>query len=338
MTSRTIAQSTPATASGPAPATASGPGAPTAEGRRIPSSPPTVAQSRAARELGLARIDFDLAVQLGRIRTVPDGSGGHRRVAQAELDRVRSAAGFPHTLRESVKAVGTKEGAELLGITSARFTKLARLGLLRPVKFYLNRYRAVVWLYLAEDLHEFAAKGDSHTLLTGRTPEHFRSQLDTGTDLRARNWRFRYLGSLLRQTEDPWERAAVTASLLPSDRITETVRDPGERARLTRLGPPRLSKGNPNAPTAQIVERIMTADDEDEIAWLQVSLGLCLAEARQKDAEQVPTGTGHTAPGMAVAVTSTAVGAVACPEASTPATGDPKPTRTLLKWLRRRGA
>lgn len=29
--------------------------------------------------------------------------------------------------------------------------------MLTPVKFYLNRYRAVVWLYLAVELRQFAA-------------------------------------------------------------------------------------------------------------------------------------------------------------------------------------
>ncbi len=51
--------------------------------------------SRAARELGLKRGDFDLAVHLGRVRTVPDEEGGGRRVTHAEIDRLRSAAGFP---------------------------------------------------------------------------------------------------------------------------------------------------------------------------------------------------------------------------------------------------
>ena len=40
----------------------------------------SVAPSRAARELGLGRDEFDIAVQLGRIRTVPDDGGGGRRV------------------------------------------------------------------------------------------------------------------------------------------------------------------------------------------------------------------------------------------------------------------
>ena len=56
--------------------------------------------SRAARELGLKRDEFDLAVQLGCVRTVPDEGGGSRRVARAEVDRVRSEQGFPEALRQ----------------------------------------------------------------------------------------------------------------------------------------------------------------------------------------------------------------------------------------------
>ena len=116
----------------------------------------TLAQSRAARELGLKRGEFDLAVRLGRIRAVPDEGGGGCRVARAEIDRVMSESGFPDALRERVKAVGTSEGAALMGVSAARFTRFARLGFVVPVKFYLNRYRAVVWLYLAEELRQFA--------------------------------------------------------------------------------------------------------------------------------------------------------------------------------------
>ncbi|MGX1220415.1 hypothetical protein RKD42_001674 [Streptomyces ambofaciens] len=116
-----------------------------------------VTLSRAARELGLRRSDFDLAVQLGRIRTVPDDAGGGWRVPRDEIDRIRAADGFPEVLRAGVRAVGTTEGAALMDVTTARFTRLARLGLLVPVKFYVNRYRAVVWLYLAEELRQFAA-------------------------------------------------------------------------------------------------------------------------------------------------------------------------------------
>ncbi|CAM5674603.1 putative protein OS=Streptomyces tendae OX=1932 GN=GUR47_29245 PE=4 SV=1 [Streptomyces tendae] len=55
----------------------------------------SVTRQRAARELGLRRSEFDLAVELGRIRTVPDDGGGGRRVARDEIDRIRAADGFP---------------------------------------------------------------------------------------------------------------------------------------------------------------------------------------------------------------------------------------------------
>lgn len=193
--------------------------------------------SRAARELGLKRGDFDLAVHLGRVRTVPDEEGGGRRVTHAEIDRLRSAAGFPDTLLESVRTVGTTDGAALMEVTSARFTRLARLGLVVPVKFYLNRYRAVVWLYLAEELRQFAADKNHTSLLNGRTPERLRDQLQEGLDLRPRNWRGRHLGFLLHQATDPWERAGALAALLDPVQVAEIVQDPYERAHLNRFRP-----------------------------------------------------------------------------------------------------
>ena len=70
---------------------------------------------RAARELGLRRSDLDLAVHLGLIRTVPDeGGGGARRVTRSEIDRVRSADGFPDELLARIEVVGTAEAARLL--------------------------------------------------------------------------------------------------------------------------------------------------------------------------------------------------------------------------------
>jgi len=74
------------------------------------------APSRAARELDLKRSEFDLAVHLGRIRTMPDEGGGGRRVARAEIERLRSDPGFPEALRASVLAVGTSEGAAVMGV------------------------------------------------------------------------------------------------------------------------------------------------------------------------------------------------------------------------------
>ncbi|UXY26097.1 DUF6397 family protein [Streptomyces sp. HUAS TT20] len=241
----------------------------------------TCALSRAARELGLKRGEFDLAVHLGRIRTVPDeGGGGGRRVERAEIDRLRSAEGFPEAFREGVKAVGTTEGAEIMNVSVTRFTRLARLGLVMPVNFYLNRYRAVVWLYLAEELLEFAADEKNAALLTGRTPEVLRSQLGTGLDLRPRNWRGRHLGFLLRQAQDPWERAGVFAAFLDPAHIADVVKDPYERSHLNGFRPAPPAHGTPGSPSAHLAEKITTADDLDEIGWLRSDLARSLEEAR----------------------------------------------------------
>ncbi|WP_405994878.1 DUF6397 family protein [Streptomyces sp. NBC_00986] len=243
---------------------------------------------RAARELGLKRGEFDLAVHLGRIRTAPDEGGG-RRVACAEIDRLRSAGGFPETLLEGVRTVGTTDGAALMEVTSARFTRLARLGLVVPVKFYLNRYRAVVWLYLAEELRQFAADKNHTALLNGRTPEGMRDQLQEGLDLRPRNWRGRHLGFLLHQADGPWERAGALAALLDPVQIAEIVQDPYERAYLNRFRPDPPAHGAPGSPAAHLAERIMTAEDPDEIGWLRADLAQVLDEARGHHPAPRPT-------------------------------------------------
>lgn len=240
------------------------------------------APSRAARELGLRRSEFDLAVHLGRIRTVPDEGGGGRRVPRAEIERIRAAEGFPETLRESVRTVGTTEGAALMDVTRDRFTRLARLGLLVPVKFYVNRYRAVVWLYPAAELRQFAADERNAALLKGRTPEGLRAQLTDGLDLRPRNWRGRYLGFLLRQADDPWAEAAAVASLLDPVDVSEIVRDPYERSHLNRLRPQPPAQGAPDSPVRQLAEEIMTAADPDEIDWLRADLAGAVAAARRQ--------------------------------------------------------
>lgn len=236
--------------------------------------------SRAARELELKRGEFDLAVLLGHIRTVRDGTGGRRRVPREEIERVRATQGFPEVLRRQIEAVGTAEGAKILDITTARFTRLARAGLLIPVKFYLNRYRAVVWLYLAEELRHFADNDANSPLLSGRTPDALRAQLRDGLDLRARNWRDRRTEFLLRQSADAWERAAAMASLLDPVQVAEIVEDPYERVYLNRLKPEPLTSSSPASPSAAVIEKIITADDPDEIRRLRSHLTLSLAQAR----------------------------------------------------------
>ncbi|MEV8547106.1 DUF6397 family protein [Streptomyces sp. NPDC051572] len=318
--------------------------------------------SRAARELGLKRGEFDLAVHLGRIRTAPDEGGG-RRVAHAEIDRLRSADGFPETLLESVRTVGTTDGAALMQVTSARFTRLARLGLVVPVKFYLNRYRAVVWLYLAEELRQFAADKNHTALLNGRTPEGMRDQLRDGLDLRPRNWRGRHLGFLLRQADGPWERAGALAALLDPVQVAEIVQDPYERAYLNRFRPDPPAHGAPGSPAAHLSERIMTAEDPDEISWLRADLAQVLDEARGHRPAPRPTAE-PTAPRSTVERAAprptgelTASRATVEPAGSPPTaepvgppsslserppapepTPEPQRSRGMLGWLRRRSA
>lgn len=313
------------------------PAAPT----RVRARGTSLSQSHAARELGLKRGEFDLAVHLGCIRTVVDDGGGGLRVARAEIDRVSAENGFPERLRDRVRAVGTADGAALMDVTSARFTRLARLGQVAPVKFYLNRYRAVVWLYLADELRQFAADEKNAPLLSGRTPEHLRGQLDTGLDLRPRNWRGRHLGFLLRQAEDPWVRAAAVASLLDSVQVAEIVRDPYERAYVNRLRPVQSAHGAPDSPAAQVAARIMTAEDPDEIDWLRSDLRHTVDEARERRAaprpgpkEPSPDAVQHGLP----AVRASGAARLGGPSdgASSQPGGPPEKPRGLLGWLRRR--
>jgi hypothetical protein len=201
-------------------------------------------------------------------------------VERSEIDRLRAQEDHPETLRGRVRVVGTAEGAALMEIPVGRFSRLARLGLLVPVKWYLNRYRAVVWLYLAEDLREFVSDPGNAHLLRGRTPENLRGQLETGLDLRARNWRGRHLGFLLRQAEDPWVRAGAVAAFLSPVEIADVVKDPYERAYLHRSRPAPPGQGAPGSPAAPVVEKITTAQDPDEIEWLRSDLAQLLQEAR----------------------------------------------------------
>ncbi|EST20643.1 hypothetical protein M878_39120 [Streptomyces roseochromogenus subsp. oscitans DS 12.976] len=233
---------------------------------------------------------------------------------RAEIDRLRAQEGHPETLRDRVRVVGTTEGAELMEIPAGRFTRLARLGLLVPVKWYLNRYRAVVWLYLAEDLRAFASDAGNAHLLKGRTPENLRGQLEAGVDLRARNWRGRHLGFLLRQVDEPWARAGAVAAFLSPVEIADIVRDPYERAYLNRFRPAPPGQGTPGSPAAYLAERITTAQDADEIAWLRSELAQVLDEARAlaqaprpaaRRLVPTPRATARPIPPMAVTVTRT---------------------------------
>nr|WP_307128761.1 DUF6397 family protein [Streptomyces sp. B1I3] len=284
--------------------------------------------ARAAQELALKRGEFDLALHLGLVRAEPAPDGGRPRVSGEEIDRIRSEQGFPEALRERVRTAGTAEGAALLGVSPVRFTGLARIGCVSPVAFYLNRYRAVVWLYLVDELLAFAAKEPE--LLAGKSPVGMRTMLEAGTDWRARNWRARRVDRLMSRTRDPWIRAALQASALDPVQLAEVVDDPYERAYLARMQP-ELVAGRPASVSGrEAMGQLMLADDPDEILWRRVSLAMELDLAREaRPAPRPGGGTGHrpapVAPGTSDQEDDCS-GAVAAPGAGIP----PRPGRRLL--------
>jgi len=238
----------------------------------------TVSMDAAAKELGLRPRELERAVQLGEVCAVPEGVQGSLGVPGAELERVKRADGFPHALRQRLRVVGTVQGAELLGIAPARFLRLARGGCFRPVEFYINRYRAVAWLYLAAELRVFAERRPE--LLRGNAPRGLRVLLDEGVDHRPWHWRDRRVGQLCRQAAGPWERAAARAAVLDEDVLACSVPDEGERARLRALRPDVAGPRTRSASTEQIVRRLCLATSGDEILWHRLMLDADLEEAR----------------------------------------------------------
>ncbi|MDP5315913.1 DUF6397 family protein [Streptomyces poriferorum] len=245
-----------------------------------------ITASSAAAELELRRGEFALAVHLGIVRVGARQSGGRAGVHREEIDRLRSEDGFPGTLQERVRTVGTADGARLLGISPVRFSRLARAGCVTPVAFYLNRYRAVVWLYLAQELGGLAAR--SPELMVGNSPPWMRSRLDAGTDCRARNWRARRTERLLALTEDPWARAAVVGEALDPVQLAEVVDDPYERAYLGRVRPVPVFGQGGSAAGREAMAQLMLADEPDEILWRRVTLGMELDGARELRAAPRP--------------------------------------------------
>ncbi|MFF4103091.1 DUF6397 family protein [Streptomyces sp. NPDC001903] len=247
--------------------------------RAEPLPDAAVGGARAAGELRLTRTEFARAVQLGIVRAGPPAPGGGARYTRAELERVRSAEGFPDALRERVETVAGAEAAgAVLGTSPGRFTRLARCGHITPVGYRINRYRVVVWLYLAAELREFADREAG--MLRGGAPPGDRELLAAKADLRPRKWRGRHVGLLLRRTADPWERAAVLASVLPEEELREAVPDPAERLVLSALAPP-PPYGHPQIPAAAAVAlRLLRAQPPDEVHWYRTSLDFALTGAR----------------------------------------------------------
>ncbi|MFF9077770.1 DUF6397 family protein [Streptomyces sp. NPDC014872] len=280
-----------------------------------------MAVSTAARELHLKRGEFIIAVHLGLVRVSAQRGEGSPRVHREEIERLRERDGFPDVLRERVRAVGTAEGARLIGVSAGRFTKLARAGCFTPITFYLNRYRAVVWLYLAEELAGFAAR--EPLLLTGRSPAWVRDRLEGGADRRARNWRVRRVERLMALTDDPWARAAVLAGMLDPLRVAELIDEPSERAHLAGIRPePVLAPTVP--PHAQdTMARLMRAEEPEEALRRQADLIAEVDRARRvrpvprTDADRRGHGPGHRladederGPGRRAATTDQSVQAI----------------------------
>ncbi|MEU9112732.1 DUF6397 family protein [Streptomyces sp. NPDC048483] len=251
----------------------------------------TFAAGRAAQELELRSGEFDLATQLGEVRTVPAGTQdrpgtaagplGRRRVPAEEIARLQAEPGFPEALRERIRTVGTNEAAELMRIGPGRFQRLTRAGCFGPVRFYVNRYGAVVWLYLAAEIAEFADREPE--LLQGDTPAAMRVMLDGGQDWRPRQWRARRVAQLMGQTDDPWESAAVLAAVLPPEEMASVVEDPRERSLLRRLRPVFASVITATLAARESFERVLTAEEFDEVMWYRVNLSRALEAARKED-------------------------------------------------------
>ncbi|MEU9118268.1 DUF6397 family protein [Streptomyces sp. NPDC048506] len=250
----------------------------------------TLAMGRAARELELRSGEFELAVQLGEVRTVPAGTGDRpgstaapprRRVPADEIAGLRAEPGFPEALRERIRTVSTNEAAALMGVGPGRALRLTRAGCFGPVRFYVNRYGAVVWLYLASEVVDFAEREPG--LLRGATPTAMRVMLEAGQDRRARQWRSRRVAQLMGQTEDPWEAAAAIAAVLPPEELASVADNPLERALLRRLRPTLTMVLTATPAACEAVERALTADEFDEVLWYRVNLARALRQARTED-------------------------------------------------------
>ncbi|WP_147450906.1 DUF6397 family protein [Streptomyces hoynatensis] len=231
------------------------------------------------RELGLGPGVCEAAVALGLIRTVPGEGPWRRRVPRAEFDRLRGDPGAVAALRERARLVGAAAGAGLLGISPARFTRLARVGRFAPADFSLTRYRVVSWRYPAAELLAFAEL--SPGLLRGRAPEELRRALGRGVDERACRWRARRTARLARQAGDPWQRAAVFAAVLEPPALASAVPVAADRVRLLRLRPPLVAAQLP-IDHWDVVRRVLTATDPREARWYQERVRGALADAHSE--------------------------------------------------------
>ena len=230
----------------------------------------------ARQALGLGVPDFDAAVQLGEVPLVPCGSRSWR-VRAEDVERLLAEPDHPAPLLDRTRLVGSAAAAHLLGVGQTRFVRLARAGFFRPVRWYVNRYHALVWLYAAGELPAFAER--SPALLRGPLPLWLREAVAAGQDERARGWRARRAAQLVRDAADPWDEAAVWAALLGHQMMAAAVPDAAERAHLRFLRP-EFPPGRAGAASPEQVRAVTTADHPDEIALALLALADTLHRAR----------------------------------------------------------
>ncbi len=288
-----------------------------AQDRLAVDGPPAVADgslmtlARARDALGLDYDEFELAVQIGEVSTVVCGTHSWK-VKSEEVDRLLAEEGHPLPLLDRVRLVGSAEAARELGVGRERFVRLARAGHIRPVRWYVNRYRALVWMYLARDLPVLAEQFPE--LLKGPLPEELRAAVAEGGDERARGWRSRRVTQLLRDASDAWDEAAVWSALLGPELVDSAVPDPYERAHLRKLRAA-LPPGRPGMATPEQIKAIATADHPDEVAPALVALADALGRARNA----------RPAPGRAVGAAAGLVAGLA-PLPAAPPPSQPVPS------------
>jgi hypothetical protein len=241
-----------------------------------PAGPDLLTFARARDELGLDYDEFEVALQIGEVPGVVCGPGQWKVPAEA-VARRRAAPDHPQALLARLRLVNSDEAAKLLGVGRERFVRLARAGYVRPIRWYVNQYRAVVWIYLAPELAEFADR--SPALLHGPLPVGLREAVAAGEDQRPRGWRARRVAQLVRDAHDAWEEAAVWAALLGPEIVAGAVPDAYERGHLRRLRG-ELPPGRVGRASAERIRELTTADHPDEIAAALLALATALGSAR----------------------------------------------------------
>ncbi|WP_129843573.1 DUF6397 family protein [Streptomyces sp. RFCAC02] len=251
------------------------------------ASASAVGLRHAAGELGASPAEVEAAVRLGLVRAVACTTSWEPRIPRAEIGRLRAGGGFTPALRRATRLVGATGAADLLAVSPARFTRLARGGCFRPLDFHVTRHRVIAWRYPAAELRAFAERNPG--LLRGRAPDSLRRALRRGHDWRPLHWRSRRTAQLAGQAPDAWRRAAVHAAVLAPSALSTAVPDPRERLRLHRLLPPlaRSCHGPGTGPVPEetpgflfAVGALLTTTGPDEERHHRERLAIALAEAR----------------------------------------------------------